>query len=139
MIKNEPARLLFGKTLRQRRFKHLALYAWIMGPLSDGEDLWSGSRIPKKSNGWSGQNYPGLRIAQITRLQHRIPRTINGGKRAELLRKQQVLWIEALPAIPLYFRPIASICRKRFEGWKPTRTMVPVTWNAHEWKLTRKR
>jgi len=56
VIKNEPARLLFGKTLRQRRFKHLALYAWIMGPLSDGEDLWSGARIPKRSNGWSGQN-----------------------------------------------------------------------------------
>ncbi len=138
VIRNEPARLFFGETLRKRKFKHLALYAWILGPLSDGEDLWSGSRIPTRASGWSGQNFPGLRHAQITRLHHRIPRTINGVQRIELLRKQQALWVESVPALPLYFQASASVYRKGFSGWKPTRTLVPVTWNAHEWKLVHK-
>lgn len=32
-------------------------------------------------------------------------------------------------------RTDTSITRKGFQGWRPTGTLTPVTWNAHEWQL----
>jgi ABC-type transport system substrate-binding protein len=45
----------------------------------------------------------------------------------------QDLYVEELPAIPMYFRPVVAVTRKELKGFMPTGTQTPAAWNAHEW------
>lgn len=133
-IKNEPAKVFFGETTKKRKFPHLAMYAWIMSPIADGETLWTEENIPSEKNNWQGQNTPGLRNKEITRIDHLIPQTLDEKERIKLFHKQQELWIEELPSIPLYFRVEISVAKKSLKNWLPTGVMTPPTWNCEQWK-----
>lgn len=52
---------------------------------------------------------------------------------AALLRKVERRYQRDLPSIPLVYRKTVSIRPRKLEGWKPTGTTTPVTWNAEEW------
>lgn len=39
-----------------------------------------------------------------------------------------------MPVIPLVFKRSVSIKPNRLEGWKPTGTSTPITWNAERWR-----
>jgi len=134
-IRNQPAKIFFRETLRRRAFPALAMYAWTMDPMYDSSSLWRCDQIPSAGNGWRGQNYPGWCNQEVTAIHQQIERTLDEDERAAQLRRQQALWAEALPVLPLYFRIEPSVTVKRLKGWTPTGTLVPVTWNAASWQL----
>lgn len=134
-IRNELAKVFFGQTTRTRQFKQLAMYAWVYDPIADGEAGWTIKNIPSKDNNWQGQNLPGWRNAEASRLAERVPQTLDEAERRKLLIEQQRLWVEDLPAIPLYFRSDVTVVRSDLQNWKPTGSMVPPSWNAHAWRL----
>ncbi len=41
---------------------------------------------------------------------------------------------DTLPVIPLVFKQEASVAPRDLEGWRPTGTTAPVTWNAETWR-----
>ena len=51
-IINQPPKVFFGETMRHRKYKQMALYAWVVGPVSDGEGLWTKENIPSEKNNW---------------------------------------------------------------------------------------
>src|SRR6185437_3964075 len=57
-IRNEPARVLFGETLRNRKFD-LAMYAWISAPENVPRSSLHSSEIPNAANAFAGQNVAG--------------------------------------------------------------------------------
>ena len=63
VIRNEPARTLFGETLKHRAFKGLAMFAWISSIESTPRQTLSSGQIPTAANNWGGGNYPGFRDA----------------------------------------------------------------------------
>lgn len=134
-IRNQPARVFFSETLRHRTFPALAMYSWRTDPLHDSATLWRCDQIPRSGNGWRGQNYPGWCHEEVTAIHDQIERTLDEDKRNELMRHQQQLWAEALPALPLYFRIEPSVTTRKLRGWRPTGTLVPVTWNAAQWRM----
>jgi len=132
-VENVPAKVLFGEVTRRRKFKHLILFAWTMDPLKVSDTLWRCDYIPRAQNSWQGQNYGGWCNERATALLKDAAATLDDGKRNAMSREMQRVWAEDLPALPLYFRSDVSITRKGFRNWKPTGTLAPVTWNAHEW------
>jgi len=38
-IKNQPAKIFFGDTLRQRKFSHMAMYSWVKDPVALSDTL----------------------------------------------------------------------------------------------------
>ncbi len=133
-IQNQPAKVLFGDTLNKRKYKHLLLYALVYSPISDGESGWTSKNIPSAKNNWQGQNTTGWRNSEIDVIDSQVPVTLEEEKRKELLKKEQVIWVEELPALPLFWRADVTVIRKGIENWKPTGTSTPVTWNVEYWR-----
>ncbi|MDR5682975.1 MAG: peptide ABC transporter substrate-binding protein [Armatimonadota bacterium] len=131
VIRNQPARVYFGESLPKRQFT-LAMYAWVFGPTSDCEGLYTGDTLPP-----DGQNYPGYKNDEVTRLCHAIPEELDEGRRAQMLRRFQEIWIEDLPVIPLYFRSDYAGRKASLQNWRPTGATAPVTWNATQWRWAR--
>ena len=134
-MKNEPPSVFFGQTTHKRKFKHLAMYAWLLSPVQAGDGLWRGDMIPSKENNWQGQNMAGLRNDEITQLTIAGEKEIDVTKRIKIIKRVQEIYADQLPAIPLYFRVNTSVTSKRLKGWRPTGTLVPISWNSHEWRL----
>lgn len=131
-IQNQPARALFGDTMPNRRFE-LAMYAWTMAPFADCESLYTAGAIPTPQHR-EGQNYPGYRNDEVTRICHAIPQELDESKRQEMLHKVQALWTEDVPAIPLYQRSDYTSHKVGLQNWKPTGSLTPVTWNVTTWR-----
>ncbi|MFZ9888623.1 MAG: peptide ABC transporter substrate-binding protein [Myxococcota bacterium] len=134
-IDNKPAKVFFGELARYRKLPQLSFYAWVMDPSSWGHTLWQSDMIPSEDNAWAGQNYPGWRNDEVTRLLEAIPAELDAARRRELLARVQDLYVEELPAIPMYFRPVVAVTRPAVQGFSPTGTQTPAAWNAHGWSL----
>lgn len=132
-IVNQPPKVYFGETIRKRKFKHLAMYASIFGPISDGESSWTMENIPSERNNWQGQNTTGWVHQTASELLHKVPITLKEEMRKEFLRQQQRLWAEEIPALPLYFRTEISVTHKSLQNWAMTGSNAPLTWNAEQW------
>lgn len=134
-IENQPGQIFFSETLRKRKFKALAMYTWALDTMGDSGDLWRCDRIPNEANAWQGHNYSGWCQQEVTGLHQDLETELDPVRSRSLLMRQQLLWAEALPVLPLYFKHEPSIATRRLRGWKPTGSAVPVTWNAAEWKF----
>lgn len=134
-INNQPAKVFFGETMRQRKFEHLALYAWISDPISDGESLWTKENIPSEKNNWQGQNMPGWVNDESNEILHKIPVTLAEEARKEMLQRQQLIWTEELPVLPMFFRTDVAITHPALKNWKLTGMLTPITWNVEEWSF----
>jgi len=136
-IDNRPAGVLFGQTTRHREFPYMVMYAWVMSPLTLPHSFWNTDQIPTAQNSWEGSNYPGWRNAENDKLNNEILQEIDAGKRVALLKKQQEIWAEELPAIPLYFRLQLNTANKRLQNVKPAGLSgTYVNWNSQEWGWT---
>ena len=136
-LRNQPAKVYFGETVRYRKFPHLAMYAWLFNPSTDGEPYWTKDNIPSKENNWQGQNNPGFSNEEMDRIDRLIPTVIDKKERIRLFHRQQEIWTEELPCLPLYFRVDVSATHPKFLNWKPTGTDTPVTWNAETWGFSK--
>lgn len=132
-IKNQPAKVFFSDTLHKRKFTHMALYSWVKDPVMVSDTLWRCDNIPKKSNGFLGQNLPGFCDPRVDAILRAASLELDSIKRAKIGQKFESIFAEELPALPLYFRVEISVTKKGLKNWKPTGILQPVTWNAQEW------
>ena len=133
-IDNRPAGVLFGQTTRRRQFPHMVMYAWLMQPLTLPHSFWNTDQIPTPANNFEGSNYPGWRNAENDKLNNDILQEIDTAKRVAMLKKQQEIWAEELPAIPLYFRLSLTTANKRLSNVKPAGLSgTYINWNSETW------
>ncbi len=133
-IDNRPASVLFGQVTRQRQFPHMVMYAWVLGRTELGNDLWHSTQIPSPANNFEGQNDPGWRNAENDKLVEQITQEMDATKRIQLLRRQQEIWVDELPVIPLYFRLSLTTSRKGLTNIKPVGLSgTYITWNSGVW------
>ncbi|WP_232313088.1 peptide ABC transporter substrate-binding protein [Enterovibrio coralii] len=67
-INNQPARVFFGQTLKERRHTGLALFAWYSAPESPPETTLHSENVPTEANNWGGQNYAGYKNPKMDQL-----------------------------------------------------------------------
>ena len=135
-IVNQPARVLFGETIRQRQFTGLAMFAWISSPENVPYSTLHSESIPTAENGWSGQNYTGYVNARMDALIDAIEVELDREQRAVLWQELQEIYAEELPALPLYFRSDAHVWPKWLQGIEPTGHLAPTTLHVENWQIS---
>ncbi len=133
-IRNEPARVFFGDTVRQRKFQAMALFAWVSSPESVPRTTLQSQSIPTPENNYAGQNYAGFRNAEVDSLIDRIELELDKAARQKLWGRLQAIYAEELPALPLFFRADPFILPKWLEGVEPTGHQYPSTLWVEDWR-----
>ena len=133
-IVNEPPRVLFGQTLKERRFKAMALFAWISAPDNIPRTIFHSGMIPTAENGWAGQNYTGYRNPEMDRVLEDLEHVCEPEANRALWAKLQRLYAEDLPNLPLFFRADPFILPQWLDGVVPTGHQDPTTLWIETWK-----
>ena len=133
-VQNQPARVFFGQTVRERRFEGMAMFAWISAPESLPRSTLHSSMIPTAENNWAGQNYTGFRNASADALIDAIELDLNRESRAAKWADLQRLYATELPALPLYFRAAPFVVPKWLTGIRPTGHLGVTTLWIEEWR-----
>ena len=136
-IRNEPARVFFGETVSKRKFTGAAMFAWLSSPESVPRTTLRSDQIPTEANSWSGQNYTGFKNAEMDALIDAIEIELDRGKRKDLWRRLQRLYVEELPVIPLYWRAAPFVLPKWLSGLRPTGHQGTTTLWIEEWRDAR--
>lgn len=131
-IHNEPARVLFGETLPQRRFD-LAMYAWMSAPENSPRSIFRSDEVPNAANGYAGENLSDYRNPEMDRTIDALETELDPAQRKALWAALQRLYATDLPSLPLYFRSDAYILPKWLSGVRPTGNQYPTTLWSTGW------
>ncbi len=131
-IRNEPARVYFGETLRQRRFQ-LAMYAWFSAPEAVPRTTLHSEGIPTEANSWSGQNQPGLADAGMDGLIDAVERELDANARKAIWARMQKLYADEAWVLPLYYRSDPFVVPKWLAGIEPTGHQYYSTLRVEHW------
>jgi peptide/nickel transport system substrate-binding protein len=118
--------------LRQRQFE-LALYGWKAEPTAGGLSLWNCNSVPQIDNNWTGENFAGWCFRDADIAIRKAATTLDLNERKTLYLKQQQLWTQELPAIPLFQRVGLVLIAPKVQGPQPD-TFAPITWNIASWQ-----
>jgi peptide/nickel transport system substrate-binding protein len=118
----------------QRKFTGMAMYAWLSSPENVPRTTLHSKEIPSAENGWSGQNTPGFRNAEMDALIDKVEVELDRDKRRADWHRIQEIYAEQLPVLPLYFRADPFIIPKWLKGIEPTGHQFPTTLWVENWK-----
>ena len=133
-IRNEPARVFFGRTVQQRRYTGMAMFAWFSSPQNVPRSNLHSSMIPTEKNGWSGQNYTGFRNVEMDQLLEDIEVELDREKRRLMWHRLQQIYAEELPVLPLYFRSNSHVWPHWLSGVTPTGHLNYSTLWVEHWR-----
>ena len=136
-IRNEPARVFFGRTVSERKFTGLAMFAWISSPESVPRTTLHSDHIPTANNNFAGQNYTGFRNSDMDYILETIETELNRKKRLKLWHRLQTIYANELPVLPLYFRANSFIVPHWLQGVIPTGHQHPTTLWAEHWRTNK--
>ncbi len=134
-IQNQPARVLFGETIQQRKFPGLALFAWLSAPESVPRTTMHSTMIPTEANNWQGQNAAGYSSERVDALLDAMEIELDREKRGAMWHELQRIYAEELPAIPLWFRSQAFIMPTWLAGLEPTGNQYPTSLWVENWTI----
>lgn len=135
-IENQPARVLFGQSLRERRYGHMAMFAWIAAPESPMRTILHSEEIPTAENGWSGQNATGYASPQMDSVIDRLEVELDPARREVLWAELQEIYMTDLPVLPLFWRAQTYILPPWLSGLTPTGHLAPTTLWIEDWQVT---
>jgi len=132
-----PADQLFAPDgpLFQRQFD-LALFGWIANPDPGGLLLWSCNAVPSPDNNWSGDNFAGWCFRDASRAIREAVTSLDPDKRKAAYLRQQQLWTQEVPSLPLFQRLSLTLAVPSVRGARPD-ALAPITWNITEWRRTK--
>jgi peptide/nickel transport system substrate-binding protein len=117
-LKAAPARIYFAD-LTRRKFD-LAFYSWVTSPESVPRTTLHSTEVPTAENGWSGQNFPGYRNAQMDKALDGAEGELEPAKRRPFFADILRLYAEDLPVLPMYFRVDSFVIPRQLKGVLPT-------------------
>ena len=132
-IKAEPPRI-FSEALNRRTFPGLAMYAWVERPEGVPRSTLHSEEIPTAQNGWSGQNYPGYRSADMDRALDAAEHELDTTKRRTLFADIQRIHAGDLPVLPMFFRVDPFVIPKQLKGVVPTGHLNSSTLWVEQWR-----
>lgn len=118
-----------------RRFE-LGQYAWVANDdPAPVESLYATSGIPKRENGFVGQNFPGISNPRLDELIKQADSSLNQAERVRLYAEVQKIWSDLVAVLPLYARANTTAVKRSLQNFRPTPTNTPPTWNSQDWYL----
>ncbi|MFI4996824.1 MAG: peptide ABC transporter substrate-binding protein [Hyphomicrobiales bacterium] len=119
-IKNEPARTMFGETLKKRVFPGMVMYASTFGVTESPRRNYGTGGIPSEANSYGGSNYSGISIPRLDELIRESEQELDPEKQIGLWAEMQTIYATALPHVPLFFRAEPHIIPKWLKGYVTT-------------------
>ena len=135
-LRNEPARVFFGDTVTHRKFPYMAMYAWVSAPEAVPRSTLHSTEIPGPANGWSGQNTTGFKNAEMDKLIDAVEVELDREKRRALWHRIQKIYLDEVPAIPLFYRADPFIIPQWLTGIEPTGHQDPSSLWVEAWHET---
>jgi peptide/nickel transport system substrate-binding protein len=118
--------------LFQRQFD-IALFGWTASPDPGGLLLWSCAAIPSPDNNFTGDNFTGWCKRDANRAIREAVTSLDFAQRKAAYLRQQQLWADDLPVLPLFQRLGVVLAAPGISGVQPD-GLAPVTWNIGAWK-----
>ncbi|MFQ3662025.1 MAG: peptide ABC transporter substrate-binding protein [Chloroflexaceae bacterium] len=115
-----------------RRTFQIALFAWIAGPDPRGWERWSCAGVPNENNGWTGNNFSGWCFFEADRAIRIATTSLAREERAAAYLRQQQLFTQELPVLPLFQRIDVTLVGPSLTGVQADPT-APITWNIADW------
>jgi peptide/nickel transport system substrate-binding protein len=115
-----------------RRTFQMALFAWIAGPDPRGWERWSCAGVPNENNGWTGNNFSGWCFFEADRAIRIATTSLAREERAAAYLRQQQLFTQELPVLPLFQRIDVTLVGASLNGVQADPT-APITWNIADW------
>jgi peptide/nickel transport system substrate-binding protein len=134
-IQNEPARVFFGETMTHRKFPAMAMYAWTSAPDIPHRTELHSAEIPTEKNGWSGQNYPGWKNAQVDEKIAAFFNEFDINKRKALMAAIEKAYTDEVPVIPLYVRTEIVVVPTNLKGYRISGHQYYTTLEIENWSL----
>ncbi|WP_031457972.1 peptide ABC transporter substrate-binding protein [Chloroflexus sp. MS-G] len=119
--------------LYQRTFQ-LALFGWIAGFHPRGWELWSCAGVPDEANNWTGNNFAGWCFFEANEQINTATTSLDPSEQVAAYIRQQQLFTQELPVLPLFQRIDVLIARSGLSGWQLD-PIAPFTWNIASWRL----
>jgi peptide/nickel transport system substrate-binding protein len=134
----KPTDLVFGKkgagVISRRDFDAIVWQVSTMDA-AGGYTMLHSSQIPTEANGMTGENYFGWRNPRADELLAKARSSPSDEERLAAYREHQRLFMEDLPALPLFSHDLIHLVRADVRGYRPTNSVrVADTWNAAEWE-----
>jgi peptide/nickel transport system substrate-binding protein len=134
-IKNQPARVFFGETVRKGLYPDLAMFAWISSPDNPPKSTLYSGEIPTKENGHSGQNSGAYRNKLVDESLDKLETEMDMKVRRELMKTVMQEYMKDVPVLPLYMRAQIAVIPKRLEGFRLSGHQFYSTLGARNWKM----
>jgi peptide/nickel transport system substrate-binding protein len=134
-IKNEPARVFFGETVKKAAYPAMAMYAWISSPDSPPKSTLHSSEIPTDKNQWSGQNSGGWANKRVDEILDAIMVEFDFSKRKALMAELQKIYVDEVPVIPLYLRSQIAVVPAALSGFELTGHQFYSSMNVEHWSI----
>jgi peptide/nickel transport system substrate-binding protein len=116
-----------------RRGFELALFAWIAGPDPRGWERWSCVSVPNEGNSYTGNNFAGWCFFEADQAIRTATTSLDQAERVQAYLRQQQLFTQELPVLPLFQRVDVAVFAPNLEGFQPDPT-APFTWNIGAWR-----
>jgi peptide/nickel transport system substrate-binding protein len=133
-VKNEPARTMFGQTLRERKFDGFVLYTRTPVPNAVPWGFLGSRYIPSAANGYFGTNYSGYANPEMDAALDAARGELDPLKRRDDWRRIHALVAEDLPILPLFQWTIAFTQSKAMQGILPPRYGASATSWVEDWR-----
>jgi peptide/nickel transport system substrate-binding protein len=134
VIKNQPARVMFGETLRKREFTGMVEYE--AGPAVNALplDMLTSHYIPSEANDWSGRNYGDFHDPAMDAAMTAARSELDPEKRRALWKPILAIYADQMPEIPLYYPATAVITPKWMTGLYNPDSLNYYTMYAEDWR-----
>jgi peptide/nickel transport system substrate-binding protein len=119
-IKNEPARTLFGETLKHREYTGMVMYAWSSGVGESPRRTLDSDNIGTAANNWSGSNAVAFSNKQMDADIDKVEQELDQDKAKAIWKDMQQIYADQVPVMPLFFRAEAHVVPKWLVGYTPT-------------------
>jgi peptide/nickel transport system substrate-binding protein len=116
VIKNEPARVMFGETLRKRSFTGLVEFQSDMATDYVPLIYFASTYIPTAENNYSGLNYMDFHNDAMDQAITLARAELDTDKRRALWKPIQDVYADEMPEIPIYFPALGIITPKWMTG-----------------------
>lgn len=135
IIKNEPARVFFGETMKKRKYGAMGMYAWVSAPESDLKGSFHSSQIPTTKNGWSGQNQMAWKNPRIDQITEQMETEFDLKKRIALAQEFLKIYTDEVPVIPLYYRADVAVSPLVLKNFQLPGHLYSETNQAENWVI----
>ncbi len=120
VIKNEPARTLFGETTKKRSFTGMVMYAWSSAVNESPRKTLFSDQTPTAANNYGGANYIAMADKTLDADIIKAESELDPAKQKPIWAEMQKIYADQVRVLPLFFRAEPYVVPKWLKGFTPT-------------------